>query len=409
MVKLLIIADDLTGALDTGVQLAADGIMTLVTTDIKHDLEVAAGTQVLVISTETRHLSADEAYGIVFEITRRALALGIPHIYKKTDSALRGNIGSELAAVQAAAGEAVHFVPAYPLMNRTTRVGVHYIDGVPVHESVFGNDPFEPVRHSDVAEIIAEQSEVRVEVVERQGASEAWETGIVAWDASTDEDLTEIGRLLADAGALRITAGCAGFANLLPELLGLEGVDFSVPALEPGLLVLCGSVNEITGDQLDYAADAGFGRIKLTHRQKYEDGYWQGAESVETLKDWTVLLEKEPAVIIQSNGQGEMAEPGDLAEKRGQVSQVFGRIMEGLLEPGLKHTVMIIGGDTLLGCMAQLGVSEMLPLRELLPGTVLSLFRYQGRVVPFLSKSGGFGQRTLLVEIARQIQEQSMM
>ena len=95
MILLFIIAADFTGALDTGVQFAARGIPTQVTVDPEVDF-AAHDTAVLVVDTETRHLPASEAYEKVFHLSRRALAYGIRNIYKKTDSALRGNIGAEL-------------------------------------------------------------------------------------------------------------------------------------------------------------------------------------------------------------------------------------------------------------------------------------------------------------------------
>ena len=53
MVKLLIIADDFTGALDTGVQFAKRGIRTQVFTtyDIE-DTDLKPETEVLVVDTE---------------------------------------------------------------------------------------------------------------------------------------------------------------------------------------------------------------------------------------------------------------------------------------------------------------------------------------------------------------------
>lgn len=160
MVRLLVIADDFTGALDTGVQFAARGAATRVATDPAYDLSQAeAGIQVLVLDAETRHLPPEEAYQTVLRAVKGARAAGFTHIYKKTDSALRGNIGAELAAaLDGAEGDRLAFVPALPGMNRVTRGGVHYIDGVPVAESVFGRDPFEPVTASSVEEIIAAQS-----------------------------------------------------------------------------------------------------------------------------------------------------------------------------------------------------------------------------------------------------------
>ena len=48
---------------------------------------------------------------------------------KKTDSALRGNVASELGAMlEASGGKRLCFFPAYPEMGRTTRDGVHFIE-----------------------------------------------------------------------------------------------------------------------------------------------------------------------------------------------------------------------------------------------------------------------------------------
>ena len=103
MLRLLMIADDFTGALDTGVQLAAHGIPTQVVVG-QADLSACSST-VLVVDTETRHLPAAKAAKAVEELTRSAVENGVGCIYKKTDSALRGNIGAELAALLSALAE----------------------------------------------------------------------------------------------------------------------------------------------------------------------------------------------------------------------------------------------------------------------------------------------------------------
>ncbi len=56
MLRLLILADDFTGALDTGVRFAARGIPTQVLTAKAHHF-TEEDAEVLVIDTETRHLS----------------------------------------------------------------------------------------------------------------------------------------------------------------------------------------------------------------------------------------------------------------------------------------------------------------------------------------------------------------
>ena len=63
MITLLIIADDFTGALDTGVQFAAAGAGVRVVTDIRYDYRKSQpGVRVLVMDAETRHLDGRAAY-----------------------------------------------------------------------------------------------------------------------------------------------------------------------------------------------------------------------------------------------------------------------------------------------------------------------------------------------------------
>ena len=279
MITLLIVADDFTGALDTGVQLAGSGARTRVVTDPAFSPQSAEGAEVLVIDAETRHLPPAQAADIVGGIVRRAVEQKVPYIYKKTDSALRGNVGAELGALLAASGEeALPFLPAYPQIGRCTKGGVHYIDGQPVAESVFGIDPFEPVRHSDLAGLIGAQSGVPVHSLPADGPAPSGQ-GIYVYDACSLEDLEQTGRTLAAAGRLHISAGCAGFGAVLPRLLGLGGKECAPePRLDPRLLVVCGSVNPITVAQLDAAEQAGFARMRLSPRQKLEPGYWHSEE-----------------------------------------------------------------------------------------------------------------------------------
>ena len=71
MLLLLILADDFTGALDTGGQFAACGIPTRVV--VGEQVEFAANdAAVLVVDTETRHLPAPEDYAVIAPLTREA-------------------------------------------------------------------------------------------------------------------------------------------------------------------------------------------------------------------------------------------------------------------------------------------------------------------------------------------------
>lgn len=415
MIKLLIIADDFTGALDTGVLFSAYGAKTLVRTGPTYDFSQREnGIQVLVLDAQTRHLSPEGAYNTVFSIVCGAMRAAIPFIYKKTDSALRGNIGSELAAVMDAGGvDRMTFVPAYPKMGRTTRGGIHYIDGVPVSESIFGTDPFEPVRYSDIRKIILQQTLKQV-VVHREGLPEnfAGEPGVQLYDAGSLESLREIAAAIGLEG-LRFSAGCAGFAAILAETLALTGSAPVIPALNPALLVVCGSVNPVTQAQLKAAQENGFNRVQLTLTQKM-DPQWLDSQSCENALDaWLELFRQDGQLILDANdsrGSEEtkcyIALNGLSADQvRLRISSALATLTKRLLDKGLDGTLMCTGGDTLLALMQTVGANELTPVCELEPGVVLSHFIYNGSVYNIVTKSGGFGPPGLICSLAHRLEQ----
>ena len=203
---------------------------------------------VLVVDTESRHIPPEDAYRIVYNVTAAALKAGIPHLLKKTDSALRGNVGSELAAMLDASGRPMlPFLPAFPTMDRITKGGYQYIGGRLLEESIFNQDPFEPAKESYVPKIIAQQSNVPVQVIQINGNEDnEVKHSIAVFDAQTKEQLRGIARRLMREGKLSIMAGCAGLASALPDLLGLTGESEAVVCKTDAILTICGSVNPIT-------------------------------------------------------------------------------------------------------------------------------------------------------------------
>lgn len=410
---LLIIADDFTGALDTGVQFAARGIKTRVVVGADAAL-THQNADVLVVDTETRHLPAAQAYAAVEGLVQRAKYAGFAYLYKKTDSALRGNVGAELAALLSASGSRqLAFLPAFPQMNRVTKNGVQYIDGVPVTESPFGVDPFEPVRHAAVTDLLAEQTDLPTASFPALAAdgSVPAEDGILVFDAATVDELRSTGRALLNNGGLRVLAGCAGFGAVLPELLGLGGADVTCPALDPRLLVICGSVNAITLAQLDKAEQAGFTRLRLTPHQKLMPDYWRSADGRMTLDHIEETLAAHPYNIIETNDEGGNEPTATAAdalgltreEMRVRIASGVGQLVGALFASPAVGTLLLTGGDTLLQCMNSVGVHELEPICEMEHGVVLARFGCGGTTRYVITKSGGFGQADLLTALAKRI------
>ena len=413
MVNLLVIADDFTGALDTGVQFKTKGSLIQLWTGEREKMLAAmdSGIQVLILDAETRHMTPEEAYQTVFHIVSLAVEAGVPCIYKKTDSGLRGNIGSELTAMlDAGGGPRVHFIPAFPLLGRVTSQGIHYISGCPVADSVFGKDPFEPVKFSSVVDIIASQSDVPAVSVGSQVPQELLD-GIIIYDSETDEQLACIARDLKARGELRLLAGCAGFASVLTDLLDLEGTEPRIPPIPQKLLVICGSINPITLRQLDEVQWTGAPRIQLTPEQKLDDGWLTSPDGLRVTAEWMTQLKDVPLAVVEGNQTGEgdatrrcAARMGmDLPQVRAQISRTMGGVLERLLSLGLEATVLVTGGDTLLAFMQRVGQDKLIPLGELAPGVVLSQIEYRRKKYAILSKSGGFGSDRLLLDLKEKL------
>ena len=420
MIQLLMIADDFTGALDAGVQFASHGAKTIVITDtVSQWSQDVQNVDILVVDAETRHMPAQQAYDTVHRIVTQGVQAGIPHIYKKTDSALRGNIGAELSALLHASGEKqLPFLPAFPQIGRCTKQGVHYIQDLPVAQSVFGKDPFEPVKESRVDKLIASQTQDPVTVLPPldYGDPLPEQEGILVFDSLSERDLSITAHRLMEGKKLAIMAGCAGFAAMLPQLLGTNALHHEpvLPKLDSRLLVLCGSVNPITQTQLDHAQTAGFLRLRMEPRQKLEPDYWGSDQGRQQLAQWLPLLQQGKHTIIDSNDPGSNQPTADYAKAQGltledvrlRISGSLGQILKAISQENLPGTLLVTGGDTLMQCMNCMGIHEIEPLCEVEAGVVLSRFQYQGVSRYVISKSGGFGKADLLISLSCMLSEQ---
>ncbi|MGE5570235.1 MAG: four-carbon acid sugar kinase family protein [Rhodospirillales bacterium] len=360
--RILGLADDLTGALEIGAKFAKAGLRPLVTTELtlcpagweeSHDA--------LVIDTETRHAAPEEAAARVRLLASAARERGVSIVYKKTDSTLRGNIGSELKALlDAFPGAPVLYAPAYPAMGRTVKRGVLLVNGVPVSETAFGREPLNPVRTSHIGELLAPAP---VKLMERALAAEG--PFVHVYDGESDADITAVARVLQGIGGVRLAAGPAAFAGEIAALASPGGR--RAPAAWPVIadcLVVNGSLHAASHGQVRHALGSG----------------WQRVEPGAYRSGWAVL---------------ETGESG--GERLGlEFAARLGEAVSHTMKRARLEALVVFGGDTAWGVLSALGFPALEPLGEVLPGVPVSQVRTGGRTLYLITKAGGFGPPELL-------------
>ena len=400
MIKVLIIADDFTGALDTGVQFSNYGVHTLVTSDIELEFdETTVQAEVLVFNTETRYLNKQEAYDVVKRIALKAKQKNIEYIFKKVDSALRGNVASELKALADVYEDIViPFMPAYPEQNRFSKEGILLIDSIPVSESVFGLDPYEPVTESHIPTLLFKEAAVKTYVTKNYELPPNGERMLLI-ESQCDEDMLAQGKELLANEALNVTVGCAGFAKALAAILYKKSNTAQIVTQLP-LVVVCGSVNPVTKKQVECAQLNGFERISLTLEQLWDKHYWDTAKGQADIKQF---LKIENPLMFETFGNISADEVNQLSvqsnELRFRIGQSLGTLVMNLLSNSIERTLLFTGGDTLYQSMTILGINEMKPLKELFPGIVLGSINFNGEKRYVITKSGGMGKEDLFIQL----------
>ena len=366
-------ADDFTGALDTGVQFSNYGVNTVVTSDL--ELEFGQTTtdqiEVLVFNTETRYLNKREAYEVIKKIALKAKEKNIPYIFKKVDSALRGNVASELRALSDVFEDvSIPFIPAYPEQNRFSCEGILLIDSIPVNESVFGKDPYEPVTESHIPTLLLKEADLKTYITKKYEIPPK-EERILLIESHSDEEMLSQGNELLLNDALNVTVGCAGFAKALANII-YKKRDTTQNDMKLPLSIVSGSVNPVTKKQIAFAEVNGFERISLTLEQLWDKQYWDTVEGQENIHQYSKM---EHPFMFETFGNVSTDQvyrlPDQGNELRFRIGQSLGYLVKNLMSNGMKRTILFTGGDTLYQSMRVLGITEIKPLKELFPGIVL--------------------------------------
>jgi uncharacterized protein YgbK (DUF1537 family) len=411
MYVLLVLADDLTGALDTGIQPVKKGIPTLVCPRWKGAFPGGSGEGALVINSDTRHCSPGEARRIIAEILEQFPA--VPYIYKKTDSTLRGHTGAELEAlVRARKLGVLPFIPAYPGLGRSTRRGRQYTGGIPIDESAAAADGLNPVRHSFIPDIIAEESRLPVRLIPGDRISGTsgipgadWGPEIRVYDAESDADLRNIARTLGKQKLLAATAGCAGFAEFLMDCIPgagggarqyADGDRPSEPAALP-VLIVSGSRHPVSLAQVRAAVEAGVPALAVEGEKLLRPGWPEGEDAAALVSRCGEFLRRDGRCILGTRLS--LGLEGEGAPQCGGAAEPLGKLTAMILKQNGPAHLAVFGGDTLLGITEARDCRLLRPLREIRPGIVLAGAECPEGGFLVAAKSGAFGEPGLIAEL----------
>jgi D-threonate/D-erythronate kinase len=412
LLRILIIADDLSGAADCGVACVGAGLTTLVAlTHSDEDPEV----DVLSLDADTRSMAPEQAASKVDRLICAYLSDSETLLFKKIDSTLRGNVGDELAAAlnalrssRADGARCVAVVaPAFPAIGRTTKNGTQFVHGQPLHDldiwRVQGN-----TEHAHIPQML-QRAGLRCEVLDieviRSGQaalcermnSAARRTDVLVCDAETDDDLLAIATASMQLDRKPLWVGSAGLAYQLPRAAGLaktfEAAAIALPSISRPLLFVIGSLSRNSLEQvrvLSSTADAVAICVPPEVLLAGEaDCDWQNyarelAHAIEANRDVVLSPKTEPRIDLRQRPLIAAA----LARMAAPVCRGVGALVAS-------------GGETARAVFEALGVTRLRLLGELERGIPISIVKNWNRQLPVITKAGDFGGPDALLKCSQ--------
>ena len=418
---MIVIADDLTGANDTGVQFARQGMQTEVLLD-GTTLQPSAESTIVVIDTNSRAIPAEEAYNKVKKIAEQAHSAGFNHYYKKLDSTLRGNVGVEIKAILDLGLHDFAFVmPAFPKNGRTTVGGNYLLNGVPLSATEIAKDPKCPVNETVLPELLRQQADCAVghigiaEVCHGQdGITQAIRQHlaagckIITCDAWNDDHFLIAAQAAASISSSILWAGSAGLAEYLPQLFGWTKQQ---QIIHPSL-VIAGSVSSVTRGQVERLLANGYELIELEVADYLP---WQEAVAQPCLNKVLESLEQGKRIVLASGYQVDAVERAKVAGERlgmsslqvsETVAEILGWMGAAILRQQEVAGVVLTGGDTAVAVCRALGVTGIRVLEEIAPAIPLGEMQIpNGKKLRVVTKAGAFGNADALVAAVQKLQQ----
>lgn len=386
-----IIADDLTGAADAGVQFARAGYRTAVAF---RDAPVlpAENLDAVALDTDSRTMPAGFAAKRVIEAAHAVRSARL--VYKKLDSTLRGPIAAELSAALAATGrERAVVAPAFPAAGRTTVGGVQLLHGEPVHETEMRDDPRTPVREAHVPTLL-EGSFLSVGTLSAGDLADPERVRrkvegfrCVVADATSEADLEALVRAVPDPSRV-LWAGSAGLAQALSRVYPgpREGEPRTRHEPARGVLVVVGSLSGVAREQLERLTDE-YGEVAVSVAG--------GAVGEAASRARRALSDAVCAVVHT---------PAERKHSSGPLIKPLAEVAAVLAKEALFDALVLTGGSTAVGVARRLGATGIRLEGEVEAGIPVGAL-ISPRPYRVVTKAGGFGGPDALVDAVRRLVE----
>ena len=128
------------------------------------------------------------------------------------------------------------------------------------------------------------------------------------------------------------------------------------------------------------------------------------------------MLQDEPFLLISSTRSLEDLK-GYLKNKHSQsitkdiysgAARRFGQFIARILETCDIGILIVVGGDTLMALVSEMNIPFLHPVKEVLPGVVLSKVKIKGQSTYLVTKPGGYGEKDTLLRIIQHIKNQKI-
>lgn len=402
MKRALIIADDFTGANDTGVQLTKRGMETYVVLDGEN---IKKDNISYVLDTESRILGSEEAYERLKKQLKGIFTKGFDLVYKKIDSTLRGNIVSELKAMdEEYKADLIIFAPAFPDIGRVTKDGIHFVNETRITNTEFSRDPQNPVIEDNIQKILqlGFSESVTHHSLEkiRKDNIKLSKGRIHTFDATNNQDLNKIATVAINTGKKVLWVGSAALANVILNIY---------KPFKPALGVV-GSLSEVSRKQMRYAEKKGIKILEISISD-----ILNGASIEDYINNAVELLVNNNDLILTSSYYSESyrktMKMGDTLslnkeEISSLVSEILGKISKEIIKRVQVAGLFITGGDTAMGFIKSTKAIGSHIVEEIMTGIPLMELNggdFHGLKV--VTKAGAFGNKEALYYSMGKIKE----